>query len=127
MDDEDISPVYPHAPDDRARQSLVAEHFLVALVQQIIHPQNRRDVPRDVVRRAGVNVLVAGLRVTPKVKSASCRSPTKLPPATNDQRFGVNASETDPELRGRRTSGSPMPVSEDSGVVDAVMRVSSSM
>ncbi len=36
---------------------------------------------------------------------------------------GVTAIESEPELRGRRTSCSPMPVSDDSGVVDAVMRV----
>ncbi len=54
-----ISPMYPHAAENAARQSLVAENLLVTFVEQIIHLEDRREVLGDVVRCAGVNVLVA--------------------------------------------------------------------
>src|SRR5580698_8800067 len=50
-----------HAPQNAARERLVSKNFLVALVEKIVHLQNRRKMPGDIVRCTGVDVFVAGI------------------------------------------------------------------
>src|SRR5579863_4477378 len=51
----------PHAAQDAPRQRLIPEHLFVTLIEKIVDPESRRNVPGDVIRRAGVYIFVAGI------------------------------------------------------------------
>src|SRR5580704_11417234 len=59
--DEDISPVYAHTAQNASRQSLVSENLLVAFIEQIFYFEHRCEVPGDVVRGGGVDILIPGI------------------------------------------------------------------
>src|SRR5579871_4478551 len=112
-------PADPQSADDGPGERRIPERFLIGLVQKIVETEQRRKMLRNLKRGAGEDALISGIARAPESEVVILPLADESPAGEKRPSLGVIASDTEPELRGRRSSSSPMPVAGEVGEVDA--------